>query len=92
MIPLPRPWWLTSAMLVGWATGLMAGIVATLLVTAPVRPDVAIALALGVPGVAGLAAVLFSAYRWVTAFGAFLLALGPGWFVALVLMQVMSGG
>ena len=92
MIPLPRAWQLTSAMLIGVAVGMVAGIASSILITAPVRPDVAIALVVGVPIGAGMLAVLFSSRRWVTAFGAFVLSLGPGWFGALAAIQVASGG
>ena len=91
MIPLPRAWLLTSAMLVGVAAGLVAGIASTLLVTASVRPDAVIALVVGVPSAVGMLLVLFSGRRWITTFGAFVLALAPGWFGALVAIQVVSG-
>lgn len=92
MIPLPRPWLLTSAMLVGVAVGLVAAVASTLLVTASIRPDVVIALVVGVPIGIGMLLVLFSGRRWVTTFGAFVLSLAPGWFGALVLIQAASGG
>ncbi|MGV0740087.1 putative holin [Mycobacterium syngnathidarum] len=92
MIPLPRPWLLTSAMLVGVAVGLLAGIATTLLVTATVRPDAVIALVLGVPGVLGILMVLVSGRRWVTTLGACVLAVAPGWFGALTIIQVASHG
>ncbi|MED5815050.1 putative holin [Mycolicibacterium sp. 050232] len=92
MIPLPRAWLLTSAMLVGVAVGLLAGIATTLLVTATVRPDVVIALVLGVPGVLGIVMVLVSGRRWVTTLGACALAVAPGWFGALAIVQVASHG
>ena len=41
-------------MLVGTAVGLVAGIASTLLVTATIRPDVVIALVVGVPSTIGL--------------------------------------
>ncbi|HEY6575068.1 MAG TPA: putative holin [Mycobacterium sp.] len=91
MIPLPRAWLLTSAMLVGVAVGLVAGIASTLLVTARVRPDAVIALVVGVPIVVGMLVVLFSGRRWVTVLGAFVLSLAPGWFGVLVAIQVVSG-
>ncbi len=78
-------------MLVGAAAGVVAGVLATLLVTAPVRPDVAIGIVLVVPSVLGLALWLVSASRWVTALGAFCLAVAPGWFGVLVLTQVVHG-
>lgn len=78
-------------MLVGTAVGILIGIGTTLLVTVSVRPDVAIALVLGVPSVAGLMLVFVSSRRWVTAVGAFLLALAVGWFGALAAIQAVSG-
>ncbi len=91
MIPLPRAWLLTSAMLVGVAAGMVAGIASTLLVTARVRPDAVIALVVGVPIVVGMLLVLFSGRRWITVLGAFVLSLAPGWFGVLVAIQVVSG-
>lgn len=79
-------------MLVGVAVGLLAAIATTLLVTVSVRPDVVIALVLGVPGVLGIVLVLLSARRWVTALGAFALAIGPAWFGALTIIEVTSHG
>jgi hypothetical protein len=91
MIPVPRAWLLTSAMLVGCAVGVVAAVVGALLIQAPIRPDVAIALVLGVPTVLGLLLVLVTSQRWVTALGAFLIAFAPGWFGVLVLIQVVHG-
>ena len=91
MIPLPRAWLLTSAMLVGVAAGMVAGIASTLLVTARVRPDAVIALVVGVPIVVGMLLVLFSGRRWITVLGAFVLSLAPGWFGVLVAIQAVSG-
>jgi hypothetical protein len=91
MIPLPRAWLLTSAMLVGVAAGMVAGIASTLLVTVSVRPDAVIALVVGVPIVVGMLLVLFSGRRWITVLGAFVLSLAPGWFGVLVAIQVVSG-
>jgi hypothetical protein len=91
VIPLPRAWLLTSAMLVGVAAGMVAGIASTLLVTARVRPDAVIALVVGVPIVVGMLLVLFSGRRWITVLGAFVLSLAPGWFGVLVAIQVVSG-
>jgi len=90
VIPLPRAWLLTSVMLVGVAVGLLAGIATTLLVTVTVRPDVVIALVLGVPGALGILTVLVSGRRWVTALGAAVLAIAPGWFAALAIIQVAT--
>ena len=79
-------------MLVGAAFGLVVGAAATVLVHARIRPDVVIALVLGVPTVAGLLMILLSRHRPLTALGAFLLALAPGWFGLLAAVQVVSGG
>jgi Putative holin len=92
VIPLPRPWLLASAMLIGNAVGLLAGVGFTLLVHARVRPDVVIALVVAVPGVIGLLTILFSGRRWVTMVGAFILALGPGWLGVLVALELGSRG
>ncbi len=91
MIPLPRPWVLTSAMLIGVALGMLAAVGATVLVSAQLRPDVVIALVLGLPSAAGLLLILLSSRRSATALGAFLLAVGPGWFGMLVALQAVSG-
>lgn len=77
-------------MLVGVAVGLLAGIATTLLVTVTVRPDVVIALVLGVPGALGILTVLVSGRRWVTALGTAVLAIAPGWFAALAIIQVAT--
>ncbi|MGV0624346.1 putative holin [Mycolicibacter minnesotensis] len=91
MIPLPRPWLLSSAMLVGVAVGILAGIGLSVLITAPLRPDAVIALVLGGPSIAGLVLVFTASRRWVTALGALLLAMAVGWFGALAAIQVVSG-
>jgi Putative holin len=78
-------------MLVGAAVGLILGIAATLLVHATVRPDVVIALVIGVPSAIGMLLILFSGRRWVTTLGAFILAIAPGWFGVLVVIQVVHG-
>jgi hypothetical protein len=78
-------------MLVGTAFGLIAGIASTLLVTATIRPDVVIALVVGVPSAIGMLMILLSGRRWVTALGAFILAIAPGWFGVLVAIQVVHG-
>jgi hypothetical protein len=92
VIPLPRPWLLASAMLIGCAVGLLAGIAFTGLVHARIRPDVAIALVLGIPSGTGLLTILFSGRRWVTVMGAFIVSLAPGWFGVLCALRVASGG
>ena len=92
MIPLPRPWLLAGAMLIGSAVGFLAGVAFTVVVHARMRPDFAIALVVGIPSVIGLLMILFSGRRWVTMVGAFILALAPGWFGVLVALRVASGG
>jgi hypothetical protein len=79
-------------MLVGVAVGLVAGVASTVLVTANLRPDVVIALVVGVPIAIGMLFILFSGRRWLTVVGAFVLSLAPGWFGVLVAIQVVSGG
>lgn len=90
MIPLPRAWVLASAMLTGNAVGIVAGTAATLLIRARVRADIVMTLVLGLPTVAGLALILFSRSRWLTGLGAFVLALAPGWFGVLAVIEVMT--
>jgi hypothetical protein len=91
VIPLPRAWVLASALLVGAAVGQIVGIATMLLVNATIRPDVVIALVVGVPGAIGMLLILLSGRRWVTTLGAFILAIAPGWFGVLVVMQVTHG-
>jgi hypothetical protein len=91
VIPLPRPWLLASALLVGAAVGQIIGITATLLVKAAVRPDIVIALVVGVPSAIGMLLILASGRRWVTGLGAFILAIAPGWLSVLVVVQVVNG-
>lgn len=79
-------------MLVGVAVGVVAGTAATVEVHARIRPDIVIALVLGVPSSVGLLLGLFSGRRSLMALGAFILALAPGWFGLLVAIQVVSGG
>lgn len=78
-------------MLVGIAVGAVAGVGAALLVSARLRPDIVIALVLSVPSATGLLLIFVSSRRLVTALGAFLLALAPGWFGVLVTVQAVSG-
>jgi hypothetical protein len=78
-------------MLVGVAVGMIAGIASTLVVTATIRPDVVVAIVVGVPIAVGMLIILFSGRRWITTMGAFVLALAPGWFASLVAIQVVSG-
>ena len=91
MIPLPRPRLLTSALLIGTAVGLLVGIGLSLLVTAKIRPDVVIALVVGVPSAIGMVTILLSRRRWLTAVGAFVIAIAPGWFGVLVAIQSVNG-
>ena len=92
MIPLPRAWLLASAMLVGSAAGQLLAVASRLLIDTRLRPDVVIALVVGIPSVLGLSLILLSGRRWVTMLGAAILALAPGWFGMLVALQVVSGG
>lgn len=78
-------------MLVGVAVGLIIAVTSTLLIKATVRPDVAIALVVGVPSVLGLVTILLSGRRWVTTVGAFMLAIAPGWLAALVMIELVNG-
>ncbi|MDF2823560.1 MAG: conserved hydrophobic protein [Mycobacterium sp.] len=91
MIPLPRAWLLTGAMLVGSAVGVIIGVLTTLLVHVSMRPDATIGLVLAGPTLLGLVLILTAGSRWVTVWGTFLLALAPGWFGVLVLIQVVNG-
>jgi hypothetical protein len=79
-------------MLIGSTVGQLAGVACILLIHPRVRPDVVIALVLGIPSVVGLLVILLSGRRWATMLGAFILALAPGWFGVLVAIQVAPGG
>ncbi|WP_197513892.1 putative holin [Mycobacterium sp. E2462] len=92
MIPLPRPWLLASAMLIGSAVGFLAGVACKVVVHAAVHPGVAVAAAVGVPSVVGLTMMLLSGRRWVTTLGAFIVAVAPGWLGVLVALRVSAGG
>jgi len=92
VIPLPRPWLLAGAMLIGCAVGLLAGVALSALVHARLRPEIAIALVVGIPSLTGLLTILFSGRRWVTMLGAFILSLAPGWFGVLCVLRAASGG
>jgi len=91
VIPLPRPRLLTSALLIGTAVGLLLGIGLALVVSAKIRPDVVIALVVGVPGAIGMLTIVLSRRRWLTAVGAFVIAIAPGWFGVLVAIQSLNG-
>jgi hypothetical protein len=79
-------------MLIGSAVGQLAGVAFALLIHTRIRPEVVIALVVGIPSVLGLLVILLSGRRWVTMLGGFILALAPGWFGVLVAIQVASGG
>ena len=91
MIPLPRAWLLTSALLLGCVAGQISAVVAKLTVDATIRPDLVVALVVGVPSVVGLLLIMAAGRRWVTSAGAFVLAMAPGWLSVLLLLQVVSG-
>lgn len=78
-------------MLVGIAVGQVAAVAAKLVVKASLRPDFVIALVVCVPSVIGMLLILLSGRRWVTALGAFILAIAPGWFGVLAMVQVVRG-
>ena len=84
---------LTSMLLLGCVAGQISAVVAKLILAgmsgATIRPDVAVALVIGIPSAIGMLLVFASGRRWVTALGAFILALGPGWLSVLLLLQVV---
>ncbi len=82
---------LTSALLLGCVAGQISAVVAKLIVHATIRPDVVVALVIGIPSVIGMLMVFASGRRWGTALGAFIIAVGPGWLSVLLLLQVVSG-
>jgi hypothetical protein len=90
VIPLPRAWLLTGAMVVGSAVGVIVGVLTTVFVHISMRPDAAIALVLAGPTLLGLVLILTAGSRWVTVWGTFLLAIAPSWFGVLVLTQVVQ--
>lgn len=79
-------------MLIGAAVGIVLAIAATLVIDTPIRPDVVIALVVGIPCGLGILTILFSTKRWMTTLGAFLIAVGPGWLGVLVAIQAVSFG
>jgi hypothetical protein len=90
VIPLPRTWLLSSAMLIGVAVGALLGTAAAVLVSVRIRPDVVIALVVGLPSLVGLLVILLSRRRWLTALGVFTLAVAPGWFGVLTVIEVTA--
>ena len=79
-------------MLLGVAAGLLSGAAALTIEHARMRPDVAIALVVGFPSAVGLLVVLFARRRWLTALGGFILAIAPGYFGVLALVEVVTRG
>lgn len=79
-------------MLVGLAAGVLGAAAALSVEHARMRPDIAIALVVGFPSAVGLLVVLMARRRWLTALGAFILALAPGWFGVLALVEVVTRG
>lgn len=77
-------------MLVGTGVGMLAAIGSRLLVNVYIRPDVVVALVVGVPSLIGLTLILFSTRRWLTTLGAFLISISPGWFGVLVAIQAVN--
>ena len=79
-------------MLLGLTVGVLGGTAALTVDHARMRPDVAIALVVGFPSAVGLLVILLSRRRWLTALGAFILALTPGWFGVLAVIEVTTRG
>ncbi|MFN8032972.1 MAG: putative holin [Mycobacterium sp.] len=78
-------------MLVGCAAGLVAAVVTTVLVKASIRPDLVVALVVGVPGAVGMLAILLNVAESPRP-GCVHPGHGPSWPAELVLIQVVSGG
>lgn len=91
MIPLPRAQVVASAMLLGIAVGLSAGISSIFIAHEPVRPDLFIGLVFAVPSLIGFLILIASTRKWMTATAAFVLAISPGWFGILAAIQVIQG-
>lgn len=79
-------------MLVGLAAGVLGAAAALTVEHARMRPDIAIALVVGFPSVVGLLFIVFSRRRWLTALGVAALAVAPGWFGVLALIEVVTRG
>ena len=79
-------------MLVGVAVGVLGATAAMTVDHVRMRPDLAIALVVGFPSAVGLLVILLSRRRWLTVMGVFILALAPGWFGVLALIEVTSRG
>ena len=79
-------------MLVGLAAGVLGAAAALTVDHARLRPDIAIALVVGFPTVVGLLFLLLSRARWLTVLGVFVLAVAPGWFGVLAVVEVVTRG
>jgi hypothetical protein len=79
-------------MLVGLAVGVLGAAAALTVEHARMRPDIAIALVVGFPTVVGLLVILLSRRRWLTTLGLFVLAVAPGWFGVLAVIEVVTRG
>jgi hypothetical protein len=79
-------------MLVGIAAGVLGAAAALTVEHARMRPDIAIALVVGFPSVVGLLVVLLSRRQWLTLLGVFVLAVAPGWFGVLAVIEVVTRG
>jgi len=79
-------------MLLGVAAGLLGATAALTVDHARMRPDIAITLVVGFPSVVGLLVILTARRRWLTALGAFVVALAPGYFGVLALVEVVTRG
>jgi hypothetical protein len=79
-------------MLVGLAVGVLGAAAALTVEHTRMRPDIAIALVVGFPSAVGLLVVLLSRRRWLTTLGVFVLAVVPGWFGVLAVIEVVTRG
>jgi hypothetical protein len=79
-------------MLLGLAAGVLGAAAALTVEHARMRPDIAIAFVVGFPTVVGLLVVLLSRRRWLTVLGLFVLAVAPGWFGVLTVIEVVTRG
>jgi hypothetical protein len=79
-------------MLVGLAAGVLGATAALTVEHARMRPDIAIALVVGFPTVVGLLVILLSRRRWLTTLGLAVMAVAPGWFGVLAVIEVVTRG
>lgn len=91
MIPLPRAQVTASAIVLGIAAGLCAGMAGSFIPHDPVRPDLVIGLIVAIPSLLGVLILIVSTRKWMTTLAAFVLAIAPGWFGILALIQVVRG-